>query len=82
MVGIVVRRGFRDLGVGTAMMRVLLEHAQKMNLKVLTLSAFANNRRTIQVYENVGFVQTGFIAGKHLKEGKYIDEVIMTRLLE
>ncbi|MGA2767962.1 MAG: GNAT family N-acetyltransferase [Candidatus Bathyarchaeia archaeon] len=82
VVGIIVRRGFRDLGIGTAMMRVLLEQAQETGLKVLTLSAFASNKRAIHVYENVGFVQTGFIPRKHLKEGKYTDEVIMTKLLE
>jgi RimJ/RimL family protein N-acetyltransferase len=82
VVGIIVRRGFRDLGIGTAMMRVLLEQAQEMGLNVLTLSTFASNKRAIHVYENVGFVQTGFIPRKHLKEGKYTDEVIMTKLLE
>jgi ribosomal protein S18 acetylase RimI-like enzyme len=38
VVGIIVRRGFRDLGIGTAMMRGLLEQAQEMSLKVVTLS--------------------------------------------
>lgn len=82
VVGIVIKRGFRDSGIGTAMLRALLEQAQKMGLKVLTLSAFASNKRAIHVYEKVGFVQTGLILKKHLKEGRYIDEVIMTRLLE
>jgi RimJ/RimL family protein N-acetyltransferase len=82
VVGIVVKGGFRDLGIGTAIMRVMLEQAQRMGLKVLTLSAFASNRHALHVYEKVGFMQTGLIPKKHLKEGKYIDEVIMTRLLE
>lgn len=82
VVGIILRGGFRDLGIGTAMMSVLLEETQRMGLKVLTLSAFAGNKRAIHVYEKVGFVQTGLIPKKHLKEGKYIDEVIMTKLLE
>jgi len=82
VVGIVIKRGFRELGIGTAMMRVLIEQAEKMGMKVLTLTAFASNKRAIHVYEKVGFVQTGLIPKKHLKEGKYIDEVIMTKLLE
>ncbi|MGB9756228.1 MAG: GNAT family N-acetyltransferase, partial [Candidatus Bathyarchaeales archaeon] len=60
----------------------LVEQASKMGLKVLTLSAFATNRRAIHVYEKVGFVQTGVIPRKHFKDGKYIDEIIMTKLLE
>lgn len=82
VVGIVIKKGFRELGIGTAMMRALIEQAEKMGMKVLTLTAFASNKRAIHVYEKVGFVKTGLIPKKHLKEGKYIDEVIMTKLLE
>jgi RimJ/RimL family protein N-acetyltransferase len=82
VVGIVIRKDFRELGIGTAMMRLLVEQAEKMGLKVLTLTAFASNKRAIHVYEKVGFIQTGLIPKKHLKQGKYIDEVIMTKLLE
>jgi RimJ/RimL family protein N-acetyltransferase len=82
VVGIVIKKGFRELGIGTAMMRVLIEQAKKMGMKILTLTAFASNKRAMHVYEKVGFVQTGLIPKKHLKQGKYIDEVIMTKLLE
>jgi RimJ/RimL family protein N-acetyltransferase len=53
-----------------------------MGLKVLMLSAFASNKRAIHVYEKVGFVQNGRIPRKFFKDGKYVDEVIMTDLLE
>jgi RimJ/RimL family protein N-acetyltransferase len=53
-----------------------------MELKVLTLSAFENNKRAIHVYESVGFVQTGRIPGKFAKQGKLEDEVIITLRLE
>lgn len=82
VVGIVIKKDFRELGIGTAMLLVLIEQAQKMGMKILTLTAFASNKRAIHVYEKVGFLQTGMIPKKHLKQGKYIDEVIMTKLLE
>lgn len=82
VIGIVIKRGFRDLGIGTQMMLTLVEEARKMGLKVLTLCAFASNKCAIHVYEKIGFVQTGLIPKKHFKEGKYIDEVIMTEVLE
>jgi ribosomal protein S18 acetylase RimI-like enzyme len=82
MMGIAVKSGFRDLGIGTEMMKTLVNQAQKAGLKVLTLSAFASNKRAIHIYEKVGFVQTGRVPKKFFKEGKYIDEIIMTRLLE
>jgi RimJ/RimL family protein N-acetyltransferase len=82
VIGIVIKKGFRDLGIGTVMMQALVEQARAMGLKVLTLSAFATNERAIHVYEKVGFVQTGRIPRKHFKDGRYIDEVIMSRVLE
>jgi RimJ/RimL family protein N-acetyltransferase len=74
VVGIVIKNGFRELGIGTAMMNVLIEQAKKMGLEILTLTAFASNKRAIHVYEKVGFTQTGLIPRKHLKQGKYIDD--------
>lgn len=82
VIGIAIRNGFRDSGIGTEMMKTLVKQAQEMGLKVLTLTAFATNKRAIHVYQKVGFVQTGTIPKKHFKEGKYIDEIILTKLLE
>lgn len=81
-VAIIIKRGFRELAIETAMMRILMAQAEGMGIEVLTLAAFASNRRALHVYEKVGFVQTGLIPKVHLKEGIYIGEVIMTRLLE
>ena len=82
VIGIVIMKGFRNLGIGTQMMHTLVEEARKRNLKVLTLCAFASNERAMHVYQKIGFAQTGLIPKKHFKEDKYIDEVIMTKVLE
>ncbi|MBX5328685.1 MAG: GNAT family N-acetyltransferase [Candidatus Bathyarchaeota archaeon] len=82
VIGIAIKKCFRDVGIGTEMMKTLIEQAEKMELKVLTLSAFAINKRAIHVYEKVGFAKTGVIPKKRFKDGKYVDEIIMTRLLE
>lgn len=82
VIGIAIKKGFRDVGIGTEMMKALVEQARNMGLKVLTLSAFATNERATHVYEKIGFVQTGGIPKKHLRDGQYVDEVIMTKLLE
>jgi RimJ/RimL family protein N-acetyltransferase len=81
VLGIVVKRGFRDSGIGTEMMKTLAEQAMNLGLKVLTLQAYATNKRAVHVYEKLGFVQTGRVPRKHFKEGQYIDEVIMTKLI-
>ena len=81
ILGIVVKNGFRDLGIGTEVMKTLIEQATTLGFKVLTLQVFATNRRAIHVYEKVGFVRTGTVPKKHFREGQYIDEVIMTKLI-
>jgi hypothetical protein len=81
-VGIAIRSGFRDMGIGTWMMRAIVKEAQTIGLRVLVPSVFATNKRAIHVYEKLGFVQTGRIPRKHFRDGKYIDEVVMARLLE
>ena len=82
VLGIAIKKGFRDSGIGTEMMKTMIEQARNLGLKVLTLVAFATNKRAIHVYENVGFVETGRIPNKHFKENQYIDEVIMTKLID
>jgi len=82
VIGIAIRSAFRELGIGTEMMKTLIEQARTIGLKVLTLTAFATNKHAIHVYEKVGFEQTGRIPKKHFKEGEYIDEIMMTKLLE
>ena len=64
------------------MVKALIEQAKTMGLKVITLSAFATNKRAINVYEKLGFVQTGRIPKKFFKDDEYIDEMIMTKVLE
>jgi len=49
--GMAVRNGFRNLGIGTEIMKTLVRQAQGMGLKVLTLSTFVTNERAIHVYE-------------------------------
>jgi RimJ/RimL family protein N-acetyltransferase len=82
VLGIVVKDGFRSLGIGTEMMRVLAKQASALGLKVLMLHVFATNRRAVHVYEKAGFVETGKIPKKHFREGQYIDEVLMTKLVD
>jgi len=80
-IGIAIKKGFRDVGVGTEMMKALIKQGREMGLKVLTLTAFANNKRAIHVYEKLGFQETGHIPKKFFKRGKFIDELIMTLVL-
>jgi RimJ/RimL family protein N-acetyltransferase len=79
--GIVVRNGYRNLGIGTEIMKTLLEQAAFVGLKTVTVNPFATNKHAIHVYEKVGFVQSGIIPKKHLRQGNFIDEIILSKSL-
>ena len=76
-VGVILKEGYRDVGIGTEMMRTLIEHANKKGLKVLTLGVFATNKRAYHVYEKVGFENVGCIPKGFYRNGKYIDHILM-----
>lgn len=78
-IGIAVRDGYRNLGIGTEIMKTLLKQAAFFGLRTVTVNAFAANKRAIHVYEKVGFVQSGIIPKKHFREGRFIDEIILTK---
>ena len=80
--GIIVRDGYRNLGIGTEIMKTLLEQAAFFGLRTVTVNAFATNRRAIHVYEKVGFVQTSRIPKKHYRHGIFIDELTMAKSLD
>ncbi len=68
--GMAVRNGFRNLGIGTEIMKTLVRQAQGMGLKVLTLSTFVTNERAIHVYEKKSWVFTDW---------KYSEKVFQKR---
>ena len=78
-IGIIVRNGYRNLRIGTEIMKTILEQAAFFGLRNVTVNPFATNKRAIHVYEKVGFVQSGIIPKKHLRQGVFIDEVIMSK---
>jgi RimJ/RimL family protein N-acetyltransferase len=79
--GIAIKDGFREIGIGTEMMKTLVSKAENMGLKMLTLSVFSSNKIAKHVYEKVGFRETGCIPNELYKNGKYIDHVIMVKEL-
>jgi RimJ/RimL family protein N-acetyltransferase len=81
-IGIILRDGFRELGIGTEMMMTLVEQAKEKGLKVVTLGAYATNERAQHVYRKAGFKEVGRIPMKFFKDGRYIDEIVMVKVLE
>jgi RimJ/RimL family protein N-acetyltransferase len=80
--GIVIKDGFRDIGIGTEMLKKLIAYAQERGLKLLRLGVFSTNTRAQHVYEKLGFRECGRIPGEIYKNGKYVDHISMVKILD
>ncbi len=78
VLGIIVKDGYRDRGLGRAIIEYAIEAARAAGKKKLNLAVFATNERAIALYEKVGFVQVGYRKRQYkYKHGEYFDEVLM-----
>jgi len=81
-IGIIVKKGYRDIGIGSEMLKQLIAQARKRGLKIVTLGVFATNDRAKHVYEKLGFRECGRILGEIHKNEQYIDHITMVKMLD
>jgi len=79
--GIGVRAEYRGIGVGTELMKALVDESRKMGLKVLVLSVFDSNKIARGLYRKIGFEENGRIPKGIYKNGRYIDLIRMVQEL-
>ena len=79
--GISVKDGYRERGIGQEMMRELERQAPRLGLESIYLEVFSTNERAIHVYRKMGYAETGRIPGCIKYQGGYVDSVIMTKHL-
>lgn len=70
-------RGGGRLGVGTELMRSIVEEAGRRGLRILLLETSSLNRRAIHVFEKVGFREVGRIPLGLMIDGGYVDTLLM-----
>lgn len=77
--GLTVAKDYRGRGIGKLLMEKALAEASAYlnNLKVITLSVFANNQVAIALYEKLGFTVYGRLPEGICYKGGYVDEVMM-----
>lgn len=79
-----VNKEWRGRGIGTALVRVLLEWAETHPvIEKVCLEVFADNLRAIRLYKHLGFVEQGF-GSKEVKRGPghYADVLWMYRFVK
>lgn len=77
VLGIIVRKDYRNQGLGYELIKYALEEAEKINKEKVTLSVFATNESAIQLYKKIGFKTVGIREKQFFMDSHYIDEVLM-----
>ncbi len=80
-IGIMIHKDYQGMRVGTALMEALLDIADNWLMLVrVDLTVFVDNERAIQLYKNMGFEQEGVKKMGSIRNGEYVDELIMSRI--
>lgn len=78
-----VHESFQGKGVGRALLSAILDLADRwLGLARVELQVNADNDRAVRLYERAGFVREGVLRGNILRDGRYVDSIIMGRLRE
>jgi phosphinothricin acetyltransferase len=79
---IYVDRGARGQGVGRVMLTRLIELAREQGYHKLVLSAFPTNASGMALYTKLGFRTVGVYQEQGRLDGRWVDTIIMEKLLD
>jgi RimJ/RimL family protein N-acetyltransferase len=80
--GLSVDRDHRGSGVGTALLRALVEWGPAHGVSRIQAWVWANNPRAMALYERLGFEREGVCRRAIKSDDRLIDAVLVARLLE
>ncbi|MFJ8415703.1 N-acetyltransferase family protein [Bacillus paramycoides] len=82
--GILIRKGYRGLGIGKMLLKALLEWAEKSPLiEKVSLGVFSTNHRAISLYKKMGFIEEGRkIKEFKFNDNEYVDDILMYKLVK
>ncbi|MBI4271885.1 MAG: N-acetyltransferase [Candidatus Rokubacteria bacterium] len=76
-----VERAWRGKGVGRALLARLIELGREHGFHKLALSAFPTNAGGVALYERMGFRTVGIYREQGQLDGRWVDTIIMEKLL-
>lgn len=78
IMNIVVKKDFRHHGIGSILLRALINYSKKLNLKTITLEVNKNNLSAIRLYDKFSFDRLGIRKKYYNGES---DAIIMSKNL-
>ena len=80
-IGISVHEDWQGKGLGKELMRAIVDLADNwLNLTRLELEVYADNQAAIRLYERFGFEVEGRLRQHALRDGKFVDSIVMGRI--
>lgn len=76
-----ILRGYWKKGIGRGLMQNLEVWAKAKNLHRLELTVMVHNTQAVALYEKFGFEQEGIKRDALRVEGKYVNEIYMSKLI-
>jgi len=76
-----VERTWRGKGVGRTLLGRLVELARDLGYHKMVLTGFPFNPASVALYEHMGFARVGIYREQGMLDGKWVDTLIMERLL-
>lgn len=78
---LMVHKDYQNTGVGTKLMQRLIEEAKNREIVRVELAVFKDNYNAIRLYKKFGFKKEGIKIKSALKNGCYVDELMMSKIL-
>jgi len=76
-----VERSWRGKGIGRRLLEQLVELARAIGYHKMVLAAMADNAAGLALYMRAGFARVGVYREQGLLDGRWVDVVIMEKLL-
>ena len=80
VITLMVNSDYQNKGVGNLLMDKLINLSESLNIIRLELCVFRDNYKAINLYKKFGFKEEGIKVKSALKNGEYIDEIMMARI--
>ena len=80
-IGMMVRDDWQGRGVGSALMRAVVDFADKwLDLTRIELTVYTDNEHAIALYRKFGFEVEGTLRKYAFRDGEYVDAYAMARI--
>ena len=80
-IGMAIKRDSRNAGLGSTLLREGIAWARKKGFYRLELGVLSTNQQAISLYKKFGFQEEGARKNRYHIDGKWIDEILMSKFL-